>query len=229
MQINYTAAKGYNVTTLAAFEFGNELQGKISAETYSEDLLRVRALINAAWPDARSRPTLVANDENPDAGYWASMLPLVGDAISAATWHMYCGYGLDPNLANDAWNHMFMACIDKTASPLLSAGKQWSSDTGGSFWVGETAMAWHSGRDNVTNTFLSTPWWLTQLGTLSATHAVQCRQTLVGGYYELINRTAMQPNPDFWAALLWKRVMGPCRLSASNSAGGPCCRSSTVL
>ena len=87
--------------------------------------------------------------------------------------------------------------------------------------MGETAMAWHSGRDNVTNTFLSTPWWLTQLGTLSATHAVQCRQTLVGGFYELIDRRAMQPNPDFWAALLWKRIMGPRRLSATNSAWGP--------
>ena len=164
---------------------------------------------------------LVANDENPSAAYWSGMLPLVGGSINAATWHMYCGYGLDPNLPNDAWNHVFMECIDKTAAPLLSAGRNWSASTNGSFWVGETAMAWHSGRDNVTNSFLSTPWWLTQLGALSATHAVQCRQTLVGGYYELIDRGVMQPNLDYWAALLWKRVMGRRRLTASNTAWGP--------
>ena len=29
--------------------------------------------------------------------------------------------------------------------------------------IGETAMAWHSGRDNVTNTFLSGPWFIAQV------------------------------------------------------------------
>jgi heparanase len=56
-------------------------------------------------------------------------------------------------------------------------------------------MAWHSGRDNVTNTYLSGPWFISQLGSLAATHAFQCRQTLIGGYYELINKTTLAPNP----------------------------------
>ena len=33
----------------------------------------------------------VANDENPDPSYWRAMLPLIDNAISAATWHMYTG------------------------------------------------------------------------------------------------------------------------------------------
>lgn len=41
-----------------------------------------------------------------------------------------------------------------------------------------------------------------QLGDLAPTHDFQARQTLLGGYYELINKTTVSPNPDFWTALI---------------------------
>jgi heparanase 1 len=74
--------------------------------------------------------------------------------------------------------------------------------------AGETAMAWHSGANGTTNTFRDGPWMIAQLGTFAASHTVQCRQTLQGGYYELINKYTMSPNPDYWTAMLWKMTMG---------------------
>lgn len=47
------------------------------------------------------------------------------------------------------------------------------------------------------------------LGTLAQLqHKVHCRQTLVGGNYEVIAKDIFEPNPDYWIAVLWKRLMG---------------------
>lgn len=59
------------------------------------------------------------------------------------------------------------------------------------------------------------------LGSLARlNHHVLARQTLVGGKYELLQCTTTTPNcefepqPDFWVALLWKRLMGTSVLAA---------------
>jgi len=39
-------------------------------------------------------------------------------------------------------------------------------------------------------------------------------QTLLGGSYALLNLPERRANPDFWAALLWRRLMGSTLLSA---------------
>ena len=77
-------------------------------------------------------------------------------------------------------------------------------------WVGETAAAWHSGRDNVTNAFESSMWAVIQLGQYAGIipHAAQCRQTLVGGNYEIINKTTITPNPDYYLYKMWKKILG---------------------
>lgn len=76
-------------------------------------------------------------------------------------------------------------------------------------WVGETAAAWHSGRDNVTNAFISSMWATVQLGQYAGQvpHAAQCRQTLIGGYYEIIDKTTITPNPDYYLYRLWKQLL----------------------
>ena len=196
---------------------GNELEYKADAAPYAADLREVSALIAAAWPDAAKRPRIVANDENPDPSYWEAMLPLVGSAVSAASWHEYVGYGLDPELPSKALNFSFLDGIKGTAAAQVAAAAK--ARFAGELWVGETALAWHSGRDNTTNAFASTFWYLHQLGSYAATHTVQCRQALLGGNYELIDKMTRQPNPDFWLALLFKRTMGTGVLTATADAG----------
>lgn len=195
---------------LTHLEYGNELEHAVDAGVYAADVQALRGVIDATWPDAAVRPKLVANDENPDPRYWGTLLPAAGSAMDVASWHLYIGYGLNPDLKNEAWNASFLAGIHNTAAPMVAAADAagFTRVAGHQLWVGETAMAWHSGQNGTTNTFLSGPWYVTQLGTLAATHHVQCRQTLVGGFYELINKWDMTPNPDWWTAALWKRVMG---------------------
>ena len=51
--------------------------------------------------------------------------------------------------------------------------------------------------------------WLDQLGALAKRGtAVQCRQTLAGADYGLLDEETLEPTPDYWASLLWRRCMG---------------------
>lgn len=218
--LRYLSGAGYDSRTIYAFEFGNELTSKVEAAVYAQDAAAVKALIAAAWPEPASRPGLVGNDENPDPGYLAAMLAAAPPStFDAVTWHQYSGYGLDPTLASLAWSPAFMDIAPGKAAAQVAAAR--GVVPGQEMWVGETAMAWHSGGVNVTDTFLSGPWLITQMGALAATHGVQCRQTLKGGYYELVDRNTMAPNPDYVTTYLWKRTLGGGVLNTTVGAGHP--------
>ncbi|GFP94031.1 heparanase-like protein 3 [Phtheirospermum japonicum] len=62
-------------------------------------------------------------------------------------------------------------------------------------------------------------WYLDQLGQ-SSTYDTKtyCRQSLIGGNYGLLNTTTFIPNPDYYSALLWHRLMGP-RVLSTNFTG----------
>lgn len=61
--------------------------------------------------------------------------------------------------------------------------------------------------------------YLDQLG-MAAVHntRVYCRQTLIGGFYGLLNKTTFVPTPDYYSALLWHRLMGDGVLSVDSNA-----------
>lgn len=86
----------------------------------------------------------------------------------------------------------------------------------------ECGPCWGGGTYNVTNAFASSFWYLTGLG-YGASRGMQrfCRSTLVGGAYELIDHTTMDPNPDYWVALLWTRLVGAKAFAASVDTGAP--------
>merc|ERR1719188_382528 len=90
-----------------------------------------------------------------------------------------------------------------------------------SLWVGEAGGAYNSGRPGATNAFMSAFWYLDSMATVAQLgHAAFCRQALVGGNYGLLDAaTGLVPNPDFYAALLWTRLMGPQVLGAARTGG----------
>jgi len=77
-------------------------------------------------------------------------------------------------------------------------------------WITETGHALYGGEPGLSDTWLSTPWWLDQLG-LMAHEGVDTvfRQSLVGGDYGLLSEKTFAPRPDYFASLLWKARMGP--------------------
>ena len=87
-------------------------------------------------------------------------------------------------------------------------------------WMGETGGAWGSGRNEVTNRFISAFWYLDWLGLFSRLgYGGFCRQSLIGGNYGLLQIESKNYllNPDFFAAQLFSYVMNGKVVKMKNS------------
>jgi hypothetical protein len=84
-------------------------------------------------------------------------------------------------------------------------------------WLSESSNAQCSGEPGISDRFVSGFWWMSQLGRL-ALHGQQVavRHNLSGADYALINEETVDPNPDYWASVLWKRLMGSKVLTADS-------------
>jgi heparanase len=89
------------------------------------------------------------------------------------------------------------------------------------FWNTETADA-ACGGNPWAGTFLDTFRYLDQLGRLARQEVdVVFHNTLVASDYGLLDEDSFAPKPNFWGALLWRRLMGTTVLDAgfANRAG----------
>jgi hypothetical protein len=91
---------------------------------------------------------------------------------------------------------------------------------GAPMWLTETAEAACGGNPWAT-TFRDSFRYLNQLGEL-ARHGVQVvmHNTLAASEYALVDQATLAPRPNYWAALLWRRLMGPTVLDAGPSSPG---------
>ena len=84
-------------------------------------------------------------------------------------------------------------------------------------WLTETAEA-ACGGDQLAGEFVDTFRFLNQLGSLGQKGVqVVMRNTLASSDYGLLDEDTLQPRPDYWAALLWKRTMGTVVLDPDTS------------
>ena len=75
-------------------------------------------------------------------------------------------------------------------------------------WLNETAEA-ACGGDALAAQFADTFRFLNQLGTLAQKGVkVVMHNTLAASDYGLVDESTLEPRPDYWAAVLWKRLMG---------------------
>ncbi len=75
-------------------------------------------------------------------------------------------------------------------------------------WLTETAEA-ACGGDQFAGQFGDTFRYVNQLGALAQKGVkVVMHNTLAASDYGLLNEDTLEPRPDYWAALLWKRTMG---------------------
>ena len=85
---------------------------------------------------------------------------------------------------------------------------RWTSATA-ELWCGECGPHNGGGVRHVTDTLASSFWYVDALGALASRGFAQHgRQALVGSHYGLLAETTHLPNPDYWALLAWKRLMG---------------------
>ena len=231
--LGYTAAIGGRV---AAAEFFNEpnvaaLGGAAKdydAAAYGRDFAVFLPFIRKAAPDLLvlgpgstgegsgllgNRPIIKSED----------MLAATGRGLDAVSYHFYGG------LSNRCAS--FMPGAGTTAEVGLS--REWLSRTekeaafyealrdrfepGKPMWLTETAET-GCGGNPWASSFVDSFRYLEQLGRL-AKRGVQvvAHNTLAASDYALIDEATLEPRPNYWAAVLWHRLMGPTVLEAGAS------------
>jgi hypothetical protein len=90
---------------------------------------------------------------------------------------------------------------------------------GAPIWITETAQT-ACGGDPWSATFLDTFRFLDQLGRFARQDvSVIFHNTLAASDYALIDDETWQPRPNYWGALLWRRLMGETVLDAGDNTG----------
>ncbi|KAK9669202.1 hypothetical protein RND81_13G115300 [Saponaria officinalis] len=209
--INYTVSKGYQIDS---WEFGNELSGsgvgaRVEASQYAKDLIKLKQIINELYKPPHVKPLLLAPGGFFDKDWFAQLLKETGrGVVNSVTYHIYnLGAGNDPKLVSKILDPAYLSRVSDTfkgVNKTIETSGPWAHA-----WIGESGGAYNSGGRLVSDTFVDSFWYLDQLA-LAATYntKVYCRQTLIGGNYGLLNTTTFAPNPDYYGALLWNRLMG---------------------
>lgn len=219
---------------LVSWELGNEINGmqaihgldfRVTAEQYVADVGVARQLVDSVDPDA-----LLAG---PSSAFWpmsGELAPIYPDfmqagggaALDVITWHYYPQQSSRCAIATfRAYDTALMAPepldeIDEWATEVETLRDAHAPDT--PVWLGETGHAQCGGEPGVSETFASSFWWLDELGSMAARgQPVVIRQTLSGSNYGLIEDESLTPRPDYFASLLWRRLMGTRVLEASSS------------
>ncbi|KMT18980.1 hypothetical protein BVRB_2g030780 isoform A [Beta vulgaris subsp. vulgaris] len=217
--LRYTINKGYNIY---GWELGNELSGngigaKVTAQQYASDVKTLQNLLEKLYEGSNTKPIVLGPGGFFDATWFEDFIRKTTKSLQAITHHVYnIGAGDDDSLVDKILNP---SILNKEASIFRSLQQDIrNSGTSAVAWVGEAGGAYNSGRNHVTNAFVMSFWYLDQLG-MAATYGTKtyCRQTLIGGNYGLLDTSSFVPNPDYYSALLWNRLMGKQVLSTSIS------------
>jgi heparanase 1 len=221
--MDYTRRKGLPVV---AWELGNEVNAYpflygwrrgVSSRRYAREFARFAALVREHHPGALA--------VGPSSAFW----PLVGEPhpllpalcrspaaaeLGALSFHYYPQQSSRGRIAVRRAKEGTMLnarALDGAARWVRNVLKSRNAGPGRSapLWVTETGHALYGGQPGLSDSWLSTPWWLDQLA-LMAYEGVDrvFRQSLVGGAYGLLDEATLEPRPDYHASFLWKKLIG---------------------
>jgi heparanase len=223
----YTKAVG---GTIAAAEFMNEptfaaMGGApkgYDAAAYGRDFKAFRAFARRTAPEM---VILGPGSVGETDGKWGlaygstpmlkteDLLKASGPGIDAFSYHHYgassqrcAGKGMPGTTADAALSEEWLARTDQTLSFYRKLRDQY--EPGKPMWVTEVADA-ACGGNPWASTFLDTFRYLDQLGRLSKQGVqVVMHNTLDASDYGLLDEDTLAPRPNYWGALLWRRLMG---------------------
>jgi hypothetical protein len=149
------------------------------------------------------------------------ILAATGPAFDAFSYHFYggassrCGRGMGGATVESALTDEWLArtgAIEAYYAAIRDKGLP-----GKAIWLTETAQT-ACGGDRWASTFLDSFRYLNQLGSLAKLGVqVHMHNTLASSDYGLLDEKTYEPRPNYWAALLWRRLMGTTVLDAGAS------------
>ena len=154
--------------------------------------------------------------------FWSTLHALNRSRLlHAFTYHAYGGRGQVESAAE-----LRNATVLQNSYAASAYERAWApfnfTESGVQVWVGESAARSGGGVRGLTDSFASLYYYLDSLAaTALANHSGFLRQDLVGAHYSLVSGCSVgawdtyggaeagecRPNPDYWGALLFKRLM----------------------
>jgi len=217
--ISYSAGRGFPVTAWSMgnepnlFPYAHDLW--LTMEQYAHEHAELKALLQEIMPAARLL--------GPSSAFWpviGEMLPIfprflkqAGKELDVVTWHYY------PQQSSRSPIAVRRASADWMLEPVfLDETTRWAAHVEegqnrhapqAEIWLEESGNAQCGGEPELADRFVAGFWWLDLLGSLARRgQQVATRQNLSGADYSLIRDSDLNPNPDYWNSLLWKRLMG---------------------
>jgi heparanase 1 len=156
------------------------------------------------------------------------LLEATGDAFDAFSYHFYGAVSSRCGSMRGATGHAATTTAEAALSDdwlgrtdrveAFYAGLRDRFEPGKPMWLTETGQA-ACGGDLWASTFLDSFRYLNQLGSLAKKGVqVVAHNTLSASDYALLDEKTLEPRPNYWAALLWRRLMGTTVLDAGTMA-----------
>ena len=151
----------------------------------------------------------------------ADIFAATGPVFDLVSYHSYsgvssrCGGKVAGSVEDAALSATWLASSDTIEQFYARLRDQY--EPGKPLWNTETAQA-ACGGDRWASTFLDSFRYLNQLGDLAKRGVqVQMHNTLAASDYGLLDEKTYAPRPNYWSALLWKKLMGTTVLDAGSS------------
>jgi heparanase len=202
------------------------------ANSYARDIAAFRLFAKASVPAM----AIVGPGSVGEGGVMSSVMPLLStrkmlEASPPPTFDIYsyhsyaaasirCGSlgSSAQTTAGAALSEQWLARPDSIYAYYIDLRDRFES--GKPVWITETADA-ACGGNPWAATFLDSFRYLDQLGRLARRGvAVVFHNTLASSEYGLLDQKTFDPRPNYWAALLWRRLMGTTVLDAVGSEAG---------
>ena len=222
-----SAAEYFNEPNIA--EMGGAPRG-YDAAAYGRDIAVFRAFAKKTAPDmvfvgpgSAGEGTLMV----PESMHTLSSVDLLnatGPVFDAISYHSYGGvssrcsqFGATATTTSAAaLSDEWLALSEKIEAFYGSIRDRF--EPGKPLWLTETAQA-ACGGDRWASTFLDSFRYLNQLGILARRGVqVHMHNTLAASDYGLLDEKTYEPRPNYWAALLWRKLMGTTVLDPGSSS-----------
>jgi hypothetical protein len=199
--------------SIAAAEFMNEpdlpaISGApagYDAAAYGRDFKTFRSFVKQTAPEMMVLGPGAAGQ----APLASDLLTASGPGVDVFSYHHYgtlserCG---GASTSEAALSEVWLAQTDQALAFHRTLRDQF--EPGKPIWLTETADA-ACGGNRWSSTFLDTFRYLDQLGRLAkAGVQVVMHNTLAASDYGLLDERTLAPRPNYWGALLWRRLMG---------------------
>ncbi|ESO97017.1 hypothetical protein LOTGIDRAFT_231761 [Lottia gigantea] len=220
--LKYTIQQGYKP---AGYELGNEpnsLFHKFNFSIPAPEMAEYFSILKQTLDSlpALGKPIIVGPDttamrHKSAREYFIKFLESGGgDIVDIASFHHYY---LNSATATVAEFHeaKVLDSLIVQLNDALAACRNYAP--GKQCWLGETSSSYGGGAGGISDRYVASFLWLDKLG-LSAKMGLQgvMRQSFYGGNYGLIDAN-LDPNPDYWLTVLYKRLVGNIVLDIGTS------------